>query len=598
MTAPVPGRGARGPDPAARALLGLAAVAVAFAAADTYVVVLALPEMMGSAGVPLDELQRAAPIISGFLLGYVAMLPLIGRIADLRGRLPVLVAALVVFAAGSLVTVLAYDMPSMVVGRFLQGVGGGGLVPATLALVADLYPVERRSVPLGVVSAVQEIGSVLGPLLGALVLAVADWRAIFALNFAVGLLLAVGVRALGARAAAITGPGAPPGRRRLPDPVAISLLAVLLGAWALVVTQPPALLRDLTWGRLFIPVTGDGRWLTPVGLTAIAALLLLLARCLTARHPLVDLRDWGRASREADLTGALLLGVALAGVILAFATADPEVQVFSPQGPWFLLGSGLAVALFVAHLRRAPAPLVPRGALRRRAAWGSLVVSFLVGSALIAALIDIPLFARTTLYPDSQLLAALVLLRFLAALPVGAVAGGYLMRRIPAGVVAATGMVLAAVAFALMSRWGIESLERPTATVVLVVGGLGFGLALAPVNAAVLASTDRAVHGLASAFVVVARMVGMLVGISALTTLGLRAYYAEQRDLRPVQEVCEGRSRCAEFTRLLTEAGIAQEQVVFAGAAGCALLAAGLAVVLFRGVSTREMSTADLLRSA
>ena len=51
----------------------------------------------------------------------------------------------------------------MVAGRFLQGVGGGGLVPATLALVADLYPVERRGVPLGIVSAVQEIGSVIGP---------------------------------------------------------------------------------------------------------------------------------------------------------------------------------------------------------------------------------------------------------------------------------------------------------------------------------------------------------------------------------------------------------------------------------------------------
>jgi MFS family permease len=131
-----------------RTLLALAAVAVAFAAADTYVVVLALPEMMAAVGVPIDQLQKAAPIVSGFLLGYVAMLPLIGRIADLRGRVPVLVAALVVFAAGSLLTALAYDMPTMVAGRFLQGVGGGGLVPATLALVADLYPVERRGVPL------------------------------------------------------------------------------------------------------------------------------------------------------------------------------------------------------------------------------------------------------------------------------------------------------------------------------------------------------------------------------------------------------------------------------------------------------------------
>ena len=113
---------------------------MAFAAADTYVVVLALPDMMTGVGVPIDQLQRAAPIISGFLLGYVAMLPLIGRMADLRGRVPVLVFSLVLFALGSLVTALAYDMPSMVAGRFLQGVGGGGLVPATLALVADLYP--------------------------------------------------------------------------------------------------------------------------------------------------------------------------------------------------------------------------------------------------------------------------------------------------------------------------------------------------------------------------------------------------------------------------------------------------------------------------
>src|SRR5687768_9027065 len=172
-----------------RALLALAAVAVAFAAADTYVVVLALPEMVGAVGVSTEELQRAAPIISGFLLGYVAMLPLVGRIADVRGRVPVLVGSLVVFAVGSLVTAASYDLPSMVTGRFLQGAGGGGLVPATLALVADMYPPERRGVPLGVVGAVQEVGSVVGPLYGAVVLAFADWEAIFWVNLAVGILL-------------------------------------------------------------------------------------------------------------------------------------------------------------------------------------------------------------------------------------------------------------------------------------------------------------------------------------------------------------------------------------------------------------------------
>jgi MFS family permease len=589
-----------------RVLLGLAAAAVAFAAADTYVVVLALPEMMNAVGVPIDELQRAAPIVSGFLLGYVAMLPLIGRIADLRGRVPVLVAALVVFALGSLVTALAYDMPSMVAGRFLQGLGGGGLVPATLALVADLYPVERRGVPLGVVSAVQEIGSVLGPLLGAVVLAVADWRAIFVLNLLVGLVLASAIQALRFgpqphESAQKTRGSRPIDRSNSPhrpDLLGWFLLGLTLVAGALTFVQPPPMLRDLTWGRLFIPFVTDGRWLSPIGVTAMLAALLLVARCLTAERPLVDLRGWGASVRDADVVGALFLAAALAGVILAFATADPEVQVFSDQGVWFLMASAVATVALVLHLRRTASPLVPRGAMRRTPAWGSLLVSFFVGAALIAALIDIPLFARTTVHSDSQLMAALVLVRFLVALPVGAVLGGYLTRLLPAGLITALGMCAAAAAFWMMSDWGLTSLDRASSNVPLLLGGLGFGLALAPVNAAVLATTDDEVHGLASALVVVARMVGMLVGISALTVIGLRRYYAEQADLPPVREVCDGRSRCAEFTDLLRVAGIAQEQTVFVGAALCALAAGALALLLFRSAGTRYVDAGEMLRSA
>jgi len=582
-----------------RVLLALAAVAVAFAAADTYVVVLALPDMMASAGIPVDQLQRAAPIVSGFLLGYVAMLPLIGRIADLRGRVPVLVAALLVFALGSLITALAYDLPTMVTGRFLQGVGGGGLVPATLALVADLYPAQRRGIPLGLVSAVQEIGSVLGPLFGALVLAVADWRVIFLVNLAVGLLLAAAIKRLGAAPTVVE-----EGAQRLSrnptrfDWIGLLLALVTLVAGVLVFVQPSQLMRDLTYGQLFIPIAGDGRWLTPLGVTAIGAFVLLVVRCCTARRPLLDIPDWIRTVREADVLGAILLALGLAGVILAFATADPKVQVFSDQGLWYLLGAALAAVAFVLHLRRVERPLVPTGALRRTPAWGAMLVSFFIGAALIAALIDIPLFARTTVYPGSQLMAALVLVRFLVALPVGAVIGGYLTHRLPAGVVTAIGMALAAVGFLWMATWGLESLDSPVATLPLVIGGFGFGLALAPVNAAVLASTADDVHGLASAFVVVSRMVGMLVGISALTTIGLRRYYAEQADVPSVRDVCDGASRCSEFTRLLKVAGIAQEQTVFTGAAVCALIAAVLALVLFRHAPTRAISTGDLLRSA
>ena len=92
------------------ALLATASVAVALAAADTYVVVLALTDMMAGVGIGVDALQRATPIISGFLLGYIAVLPLIGRLSDLLDRRRVLLGCLVVFTVGSAVTALATDL--------------------------------------------------------------------------------------------------------------------------------------------------------------------------------------------------------------------------------------------------------------------------------------------------------------------------------------------------------------------------------------------------------------------------------------------------------------------------------------------------------
>ena len=566
-------------DPVGRLLLGLAAVAVMFAAADTYVVVLALPEMMTSAGLSAEDLQKAAPIISGFLLGYVGALPLVGRIADLRGRLPVLVGSLVTFGLGSLVTATAYDLPSMVVGRVLQGVGGGGLLPATLALVADLYPPRRRGVPLGVVGAVQEFGNVLGPLYGAVVLAFGTWRDIFWINMAVGLVLAAVIR----RTSAV---------RRTIDVIGLVLAAAVVACVLLVMVQPAGLVQDVTLGLAFLPVAGTSRWTSPVALAGLVLLVLLVVRCLTARRPLVDLRSWRATLGRVDLAGALLLTAALAGVILAFATADPSVQVFSPAGPWLLAGSAFAAAGFWWRNRTVRNPLVPVGAVAAVPAWGAMLVSFFIGSALIAALVDIPIFARITVYSDSQLMAALVLVRFLVGLPLGAFVGGWWTHRSPAGLVTAAGMLASTLGFAWMARWGLDSLRDPVATVPLLLAGLGIGLAIAPVNAALLSATAPPVHGVASALLVVARTIGKLVGISALTTIGLRRYYAAQQHLPAPTQVCPGgRSRCAQFTEILREAGLTQLHTIFVGAAVCCLLAGLAALVVFRHAQTREVRT-------
>jgi len=607
----------------ARPLLALAAIAVAFAAADTYVVVLSLPDMMASAGLSVEELQRAAPIISGFLLGYVALLPLVGRIADLRGRLPVLVVSLLVFGFGSLVTAAAYDLPSLVAGRFLQGVGGGGLVPVTLALVADIYPAERRGVPLGIVGAVQELGSVIGPLYGAVVLAVGDWRDIFWINLAVGLVLAAGIAALrktviepveikpmqdlvgraasvgdGGRAASEASDQSRPDQSRplaaagRPDLIGLTLLALWITAILLVMRQPHALVTSVRWGGPFVPF-GDGGpiWWSQVGLVAIGLGILLAGWVILAPRPFFDAPDWWRTVRQADLGGAALLSLALGGVIVAFATADPKVQVFSPAGPWALAVSAVAAVAFAWRQRRVDRPLVPRGSLARRPAWAALLVSFFVGAALIAALVDVPVFARISVYGDSQVKAALVLVELLVALPVGALVGGYLTRSLPSGAVAAAGMACATVGFWSMSRWDADQLHHHLSSgAVLALTGLGFGLALAPVNAALLASTDDAAHGVTSALLVVSRMVGMLVGISALTTIGLRRYYDVSAGFPSPSQVCGGRTRCDAYNDLLQAAGVEQLHATFVGAAVCALVAGVLAAVLFRGAATRGTS--------
>ncbi len=545
-----------GPAPmrtAPRGLLVVAAIAVGFAAADTYVVVLALPDMMASVGLGIDQLQRGAPVVSGFLLGYVTMLPLIGKVADLRGRVPVLVGSLVVFSVGSLVTAGSYDLTTIVVGRFLQGAGGGGLVPATLALVADIWAVDRRGPPLGVVGAVQELGSVVGPLYGALVIAAWSWRAIFWLNLLLGAALAARPAADGSNPTGSDENGAAVRRGRR-----CARSADARGAGPGDDGADPTRVRPDDRPGLH-PVRLQQPVVDPDGGRVLRAGRALRRARGNRAPPAGRLAGNGvRSPGRRTCPGAVLLSLSLAGVVLAFASANPEVQVLAPTGPWLLIASALAAGAFVVRQRRARTPLVPAGSFRARAAWGALVVNLMVGAALIAALVDIPVFARVTVYPDSQLDAALVLVRLLVAIPVGALAGGYLSRRVPYGRLAAAGMTMSCLGFVLMTRWGATSLEHASPTVALVLCGLGFGVTVAPTNAALLAATENTVHGLASALLVVARMVGMLVGISALTAIGLHRFYAVSATQPPLNETCPDGTLCDAFVNALKSAGIAQ----------------------------------------
>jgi MFS family permease len=173
--------------------------------------------------------------------------------------------------------------------------------------------------------------------------------------------------------------------------------------------------------------------------------------------------------------------------------------------------------------------LIPPALLRSRTFAGANLTNLLVGAALMVALVDVPIVARG-IFGLSEIDAALLLARFMVAIPIGALAGGAISNRLGYRLTAVLGLATAAFAFFRMSGWQADELDRrllglPDTTLTLALCGLGFGMVIAPVAAAVLDRARDREHGLASSLVVLARSMGMLLGLSALTAFGIRRFY-------------------------------------------------------------------------
>ena len=116
------------------------------------------------------ELRKASWIINGYLLVYILMMPLAGRLADLWGARRLAIGALAVFTVGSVLAGIAQDLDQLIAARLVQAVGGGVLVPVGTAAAAHLYGGHGRARALGVIGALTFLGMAAGPFLGAAVL--------------------------------------------------------------------------------------------------------------------------------------------------------------------------------------------------------------------------------------------------------------------------------------------------------------------------------------------------------------------------------------------------------------------------------------------
>jgi len=166
------------------AIIGGVLLSMLLAALDQTIVAPAMPTI----GHALGHAQYLPWIVTGYLLTATAMAPLYGKISDVYGRRPTVYAAILIFLLGSLVSAMAPNMFVLVVGRAIQGAGGGGLFTLTQTVIGDLVPPRERARYAAWISGTWAVASIAGPLLGGTFAEHLHWSLIFWINIPLGLL--------------------------------------------------------------------------------------------------------------------------------------------------------------------------------------------------------------------------------------------------------------------------------------------------------------------------------------------------------------------------------------------------------------------------
>ncbi len=306
--------------------------------------------------------------------------------------------------------------------------------------------------------------------------------------------------------------------------------------------------RGIVNGPLVDVLAPAWRWVfyinVPIGIVA-----LVLAWAASAGW------ETPRRAGRIDVVGALLFTLALAAGLLGITLIDDALprRLADPTYPPVALLAVAAVAAVVAVRRalRRPDPFLDPRLFRDRVFGSAALVSLLTGYAFATAIIGGAVFVDRVLYggPDSQ---RFVLGALAGATAAGALAAGFVVRRVSLRLVTLGGLLASAGALAAMSTW---TSEVPIGAVAggVAVFGLGFGLTVTPRSTAAVEAVGRSAYGMASATVTVARMIGMAIGLAVLTAYGsttierlsaemystpeaYRAYIPAQLQARPLKD--------------------------------------------------------------
>ena len=281
-------------------------LAMLLAALDSTIVSTALPTIVSEMG----GLEHLAWVVTGYLLAQTIVTPIYGKVGDLYGRKIVMQSAIVLFLVGSALCGLSQNMTQLIVFRAVQGLGGGGLIVTTQAIVGDIVPPRDRGRYQGIFGAVFGLSSIAGPLLGGYFTTHLSWRWIFYVN------LPVGIAALVVLAATL--PSLSHRVARTIDYTGAALLAVVLSSITL--------LSDL--GGTTYP------WSSPVtiGLIAVSLLSLVFFAAVErkAAEPVLPLRLFRQQTFVVTAVVGLIVGFALFGSVTYFPLYLQVVKGVSP----------------------------------------------------------------------------------------------------------------------------------------------------------------------------------------------------------------------------------------------------------------------------